>query len=287
MSALRIPAPAKLNLFLHITGQRSDGYHELETLFQFLDIADELYIETSNNGRITLTTMLDGVTNENNLIYRAAHLLMPYRKKTSDGARITLDKRIPMGGGLGGGSSDAASTLIALNHLWDCQLSRSELARIGLQLGADVPVFIHGQATLARGVGEQFSPAEPESLYYLVINPRVHINTADIFRHPDLPRATPALSDPLPAWQDCHNDCQSLVCSLYPSVAKAIKWLVNYAPTRMTGTGACVFGWFNDRAHAQRALAELSAELHGEFSGFVTQGVNESPAWQALHRSQT
>lgn len=283
MKSLRIEAPAKINLFLHITGRRDDGYHELETLFQFLDLSDQLFVELTDDNTITLTTMLEGVSNENNLIYRAARLLMPHRQSTTAGARLTLDKHIPLGGGLGGGSSDAASTLIALNHLWQCGLSRSELATMGLQLGADVPVFIHGQATLARGVGEQFFPATPEELFYLVINPRTHVSTANIFAHPDLPRSTPKLPTPLPPWQDCHNDCQALVCSHYPSVAKAIDWLVNYAPTRMTGTGACVFGWFTDRTQAQRALAELPTD----FSGFVAQGLNQSPAWQALHRSQT
>lgn len=277
-TSITISAPAKLNLFLHITGRRKDGYHELETLFQFLDLADALHVELSNDGHIHLLTGLEDVMTEDNLVFRAAQLLLPLRKQRQHGVKITLQKHIPMGGGLGGGSSDAASTLIALNHLWQLGISRDDLAQLGLQLGADVPVFIHGMATLARGVGERFSPSSPPQDWYLVINPGVHVSTASIFQHPDLSRNTPPIKEPLQHWQHYKNDCEPLVRSLYPQVAKAIDWLVEYAPTRMTGTGACVFGCFDNQAAAQKALAELP----DEFSGFVAQGLNTSPAWHGL-----
>lgn len=281
--SLTIVAPAKLNLFLHITGRRNDGYHNLETLFQFLSLEDELYIQCRDDGVVSLTAQIEGLALHDNLIYRAAQLLFPYRGNTQLGANITLKKRIPMGGGLGGGSSDAASTLIALNQLWDLNLKQDKLAELGLQLGADVPVFIHGRATLARGVGEMFSPAQPAENWYLVVNPGVHVSTAEVFSHPDLTRDTPPLTGPIQSWQTYHNDCEPLVASLYPPVAKALNWLLEYAPTRMTGTGACVFACFEDQASAQQALTELP----DEFSGFIAQGLNTSPAWQGLNASQT
>lgn len=281
-ASLTIQAPAKLNLFLHVTGRREDGYHELETLFQFLSVHDVLHIEPTHDGHIHLLTEVAGLAAEDNLVFRAAQLLLAKRKNPNDGARIMLQKHLPMGGGLGGGSSDAASTLIALNHLWGLGIARHELAELGLQLGADVPVFVHGQAALARGVGEQFSPAEPPEAWYLIIDPHVHVSTADIFAHPDLPRATSKINNPNTShcfnWKKYRNDCEELVRRLYPQVAKASDWLVEYAPTRMTGTGACVFGCFASQAEAQAALTELPAE----FSGFVAQGLNTSPAWQGL-----
>ena len=281
-NSITITAPAKLNLFLHVTGRRQDGHHELETLFQFLSVHDRLHVQHTRDGHIHLPTAIDGLAVEDNLVYRAAQLLLPLRKTMTDGATIMLEKHLPMGGGLGGGSSDAASTLIALNHLWDLRIPRQKLAQLGLQLGADVPVFVHGQATLARGVGEEFYPAAPTEAWYLIIDPGVHVSTADVFRHPALPRNTPKINDTKVtdylAWENCHNDCEELVREMYPPVAKAIDWLVEYAPTRMTGTGACVFGYFTNQAAAQAALSELPSE----FSGFVAQGLNTSPAWQGL-----
>lgn len=275
---LHIAAPAKLNLFLHITGRRADGYHELETLFQFLSIQDDLYFNLTQDGQVSLHSELDELAAEDNLVMRAAKALLPLRPHAGDGVAITLKKNIPMGGGLGGGSSDAASTLLALNKLWRLGLNSAALAAIGLTLGADVPVFVHGQATLARGVGEKFSPAHPPQSWYLIINPGVHVSTAQVFTHPDLPRNTAVINGPLRDWQLYRNDCQVLVSRLYPSVANAIDWLVEYAPTRMTGTGACVFASFDSEAAAQQVLAKLPEE----FSGFVAQGLNTSPAWQAL-----
>lgn len=278
MTDIQIAAPAKLNLFLHITGRRADGYHELETLFQFLSVQDVLTLNLTEDGNIQLSSNLQDVAVADNLIVRAASALQPYRQNSNDGVAITLDKKIPMGGGLGGGSSDAASTMLALNTLWDLRLSKDELAAIGLQLGADVPVFVHGESTLARGVGEKFTPAQPATSWYLVVNPGVHVSTAEIFTHPDLPRNTPVIKEPMANWQSYRNDCQTLVSRLYPPVANAIDWLIEYAPTRMTGTGACVFACFDDEVEARQVLAKLPKE----FSGFVAQGLNSSPAWQAL-----
>lgn len=275
---LHIAAPAKLNLFLHITGRRADGYHELETLFQFLSVQDDLYFSLTQDSQITLHSDIDELPSDDNLVMRAAKVLQPLRQNARDGVAIRLKKKIPIGGGLGGGSSDAASTLLALNKLWCLGLNSTELATIGLQLGADVPVFVHGQATLARGVGEKFSPAHPAQSWYLIVNPGVHVSTAQVFTHPDLPRNTTVINGPLRDWQLYRNDCQVLVSRLYPPVANAIDWLVEYAPTRMTGTGACVFASFDSEAAARQVLAKLPEE----FSGFVAQGLNTSPAWQAL-----
>ncbi len=273
-----LPAPAKLNLYLHITGRRPDGYHQLETLFQFLDYSDDITFELTHDGDIQLDQGTLDFPKEENLIYRAARLLAPYRNNSKQGVKLTLNKQLPAGGGLGGGSSDAATTLLGLNHLWRLQLSNDELAEIGLGLGADVPVFVHGKATFAQGVGEIFSPANPAENWYLIVQPNVHVSTAEIFTHPALPRNTPATKTALNEWQQGRNDCEKLVCSLYPQVASALQWLLKYAPSRMTGTGACVFGCFSSAVEAEQALQVLPTE----FRGFVAKGVNQSPLHQAL-----
>lgn len=190
------PSPAKLNLFLYITGQRADGYHTLQTLFQFLDYGDTIDIAPRSDGEIHLLTPVEGVAHEDNLIVRAARLLMKTASESNllakgSGADISIDKRLPMGGGLGGGSSNAATVLVALNHLWQCGLSVDELAALGLTLGADVPVFVRGHAAFAEGVGEILTPVEPEEKWYLVAHPGVSIPTPVIFNDPDLPRNTP------------------------------------------------------------------------------------------------
>ncbi|MCL4410604.1 MAG: 4-(cytidine 5'-diphospho)-2-C-methyl-D-erythritol kinase [Gammaproteobacteria bacterium] len=284
MKQLTLPAPAKLNLFLHITGRRDNGYHELETLFQFLTIADSLDFAINSSGEINVVSnTIEPIAMTDNLIYKAAVALLPYRQQHNLGVNITLTKRLPMGGGVGGGSSDAATTLLALNQLWDLQLSPTQLAKIGLRIGADVPVFVHGEATFARGVGEQFTPAKPAESWYLVVHPQVHVSTAEIFQHPELPRATPKLLEPTRhcsdlAWLALHNDCEKLVCSLNPQVASALEWLLKYAPSRLTGTGACVFAVFSTEQLAEQALRELPEQ----YRGFVAQGVNHSPAHMAL-----
>lgn len=267
------PAPAKLNLFLHINGRRTDGYHELQTLFQFIDYCDTLDFKVTDSSELILHSNMAGVVaDSDNLILRAAKSL---QQMTSfkGGAEIWLDKRLPMGGGLGGGSSDAATTLVALNTLWNTQLSTAELAKIGLKLGADIPVFIHGFAAFAEGIGERLQVVSPPEPWYLVIAPDAHVSTAEVFQDPLLPRNTPKLAIDTLMSQAWINDCQKLVVSKYPQVAKALGWLLEYAPSRMTGTGACVFGEFTQQQQALAALAKLPSDMQG----FVAKGMNISP----------
>ncbi|MGL4222358.1 MAG: 4-(cytidine 5'-diphospho)-2-C-methyl-D-erythritol kinase [Shewanella sp.] len=274
------PAPAKLNLFLHINGRRSDGYHELQTLFQFVDCCDQLEFRVTDTPELILHSTMSAVVADNdNLILRAAKSLQQ-ATGFNGGAEIWLDKRLPMGGGLGGGSSDAATTLVALNRLWNTQLSHDELAAIGLKLGADIPVFIHGFAAFAQGVGERLQAVNPAELWYLVIAPDAHVSTAAVFQDPLLPRNTPKLGIDTLLSQPWANDCQELVVSKYPQVAKALGWLLEYAPSRMTGTGACVFGEFSSQQQALAALAKLPSDMQG----FVAKGMNISPLIVRLNR---
>lgn len=274
------PAPAKLNLFLHINGRRSDGYHELQTLFQFVDCCDQLDFRVTDTPELILHSTMSAVVADNdNLILRAAKSLQQ-ATGFNGGAEIWLDKRLPMGGGLGGGSSDAATTLVALNRLWNTQLSHDELAAIGLKLGADIPVFIHGFAAFAQGVGERLQAVNPAELWYLVIAPDAHVSTAAVFQDPLLPRNTPKLGIDTLLSQPWANDCQELVVSKYPQVAKALGWLLEYAPSRMTGTGACVFGEFSSQQQALAALAKLPSDMQG----FVAKGMNISPLIVRLNR---
>ncbi|WP_415775861.1 4-(cytidine 5'-diphospho)-2-C-methyl-D-erythritol kinase [Shewanella oncorhynchi] len=267
------PAPAKLNLFLHVNGRRADGYHELQTLFQFINYCDMLDFKVTETAELILHSNISNVVaDSDNLILRAAKSLQQTTGFTG-GAEIWLDKRLPMGGGLGGGSSDAATTLVALNTLWNTQLSTEELAKIGLKLGADIPVFIHGFAAFAEGVGERLQAVNPSEPWYLIIAPDAHVSTAEVFQDPLLPRDTPKLAIDTLMNQPWANDCQKLVVSKYPQVAKALGWLLEYAPSRMTGTGACVFGEFTQKQQALAALAKLPSEMQG----FVAQGMNLSP----------
>lgn len=267
------PAPAKLNLFLHINGRRTDGYHELQTLFQFIDYCDMLDFKVTDSSELILHSNMAGVVaDSDNLILRAAKSLQQMTG-FKGGAEIWLDKRLPMGGGLGGGSSDAATTLVALNTLWNTQLSTEELAKIGLKLGADIPVFIHGFAAFAEGIGERLQVVSPPEPWYLVITPDAHVSTAEMFQDPLLPRDTPKLAIDTLMSQAWINDCQKLVVSKYPQVAKALGWLLEYAPSRMTGTGACVFGEFTQQQQALAALAKLPSDMQG----FVAKGMNISP----------
>ena len=279
----RWPSPAKLNLFLYITGQRADGYHELQTLFQFLDYGDTLTIVPRHDGQLRLLTPVDGVPNEENLIIRAARLLMKtaadsQRLPEGSGADISIDKRLPMGGGLGGGSSNAATVLVALNHLWQCGLSEDELATIGLTLGADVPVFVRGHAAFAEGVGEVLTPVEVAEKWYLVAHPGVSIPTPVIFRDPELPRNTPVRS--IETLLNCEfgNDCEVIARKRFREVDDVLSWLLEYAPSRLTGTGACVFAEFDTELAARQVLEQAPEWLQG----FVAKGVNLSPLKQAL-----
>lgn len=279
----RWPSPAKLNLFLYITGQRPDGYHTLQTLFQFLDYGDTLTIEPRTDGQLRLLTPVDGVPNEENLIIRAALLLMKtaaqsQRLPEGSGADISIDKRLPMGGGLGGGSSNAATILVALNHLWQCHLSEDELATIGLTLGADVPVFVRGHAAFAEGVGEVLTPVEVAEKWYLVAHPGVSIPTPVIFGDPELPRNTPVRS--IDTLLNCEfaNDCEVIARKRFREVDDVLSWLLEYAPSRLTGTGACVFAEFDTELAARQVLEQAPEWLQG----FVAKGVNLSPLKQAL-----
>lgn len=279
----RWPAPAKLNLFLYITGQRADGYHLLQTLFQFLDYGDTLTIEPRQDGELRLLTPVAGVPDEENLIVRAARLLMQAaadrgQLAAGSGADISIDKRLPMGGGLGGGSSNAATVLVALNHLWNCDFSDDELAALGLQLGADVPVFVRGHAAFAEGIGEVLTPVEPEEKWYLVAHPGVSIPTPVIFRDPELPRTTPVRSISTLLKCEFRNDCEVIARKRFREVDAALSWLLEYAPSRLTGTGACVFAEF-DTESAARQVQEQAPEW---LQSFVARGVNVSPLKLAL-----
>jgi 4-diphosphocytidyl-2-C-methyl-D-erythritol kinase len=278
MTSLTLLSPAKLNLFLHITGRRPDGYHNLQTLFQLLDYGDTLSFHTRIDGEITLAPELPGVTFEHNLIIKAARALEPY-KSAHAGIDIHLEKRLPMGGGIGGGSSNAATTLVALNHLWGCGLSKSQLQTIGLQLGADVPVFINAQTAWAEGVGEELQAIEMQPKWFLVIQPDCHVSTAEIFSHKDLTRDTSAIKVAAFLERGGQNDCEALVRKLYQQVDNALIWLQNFdRNARMTGTGACVFASF---ASAEEAL-NVQAQLPKYLPGFVAQGVNQSPLYKLL-----
>ncbi|NIF00735.1 4-(cytidine 5'-diphospho)-2-C-methyl-D-erythritol kinase [Pantoea sp. Acro-805] len=277
------PAPAKLNLFLYITGRRPDGYHNLQTLFQFLDFGDTLEITPDSSGKIRLLTPLPGVVDEENLIVRAAQALKQAAAARGTlpadaGAQIALEKRLPMGGGLGGGSSDAATVLVALNHLWQTQLSVDELAAIGVHLGADVPVFVRGHAAFAEGVGEKIQPAEPEEKWYLVAHPDVSIATPDIFKDADLTRNSPIRTLDELLQRPFHNDCEPVVRKRFREVDALLSWLLEYAPSRLTGTGSCVFAEFNTESDARQVL-ELAPKW---ICGFVARGLNISPLQRSL-----
>ena len=262
ITTLTCVAPAKLNLFLHITGRRADGYHLLQTLFRFIDFSDTLHFTVREDGEVRRVSALDGVPQEQDLCVRAARLLQQ-ECGCSLGVDIVLDKRIPMGGGLGGGSSDAATTLLALNRLWNLGLSRARLMQIGLSLGADVPVFVFGENAFAEGVGEQLQAYPLPDAWYVVLFPPVHVATAQVFARPELTRDTISLRIRdllLPA---SHNDLQSVVCALYPEVARHLAWLGQFGQARMTGSGAGVFAEFASAEQAQAVLNQLPPDMRG------------------------
>ncbi|HSH57204.1 MAG TPA: 4-(cytidine 5'-diphospho)-2-C-methyl-D-erythritol kinase, partial [Halomonas sp.] len=277
-----LPAPAKLNRMLHITGRRPDGYHELQTLFQFLDHGDTLQFALRLDGEIHLTPEVAGVPHEQNLIVRAARLLQE-RSGCTLGADIHLEKRLPMGGGLGGGSSDAATTLLGLAALWGLGLSLDSLAELGLSLGADVPVFVHGHAAWAEGVGERLTPVDLDTPWFVVVHPGIEVATPTLFQAPELTRHTPpitmarALQGGASSWR---NDCEATVRSLYPAVSTALEWLARRAPSMLTGTGACVFARLADEQEADRLLDEID----GRWQAFKARGLNRSPLHDVLDR---
>ncbi len=248
------PAPAKLNLFLHVTGRRADGYHLIQTAFRLLDWGDTLSFTLRIDGRIRRSTAIPGVTEEQDLTVRAARLLRE-RTASPHGADIAIDKRLPMGGGLGGGSSDAATTLIALNRLWRTRLDRQALADLGLTLGADVPFFLFGQDAFAEGIGERLRPLELEPAWYVIVDPGVQAPTHAIFAAEKLTRNSEPITIANFAPRTTRNDLQAVACGLYPEIAAAVDWLEQYAPARMTGSGACVFAQADNECIAARIVA--------------------------------
>ena len=268
------PAPAKLNLFLHVVGRRADGYHLLQTVFRFIDLADTLRFEPRADGRVALATPMPDVADEQNLVVRAALALQKLGAGgAAQGVSISLEKRIPQGGGLGGGSSDAATTLLALNHLWGCSLPRERLQEIGLALGADVPVFIHGRNCFAEGVGERFADVAVPEEWYLLTMPDVAVPTAEVFRSPLLKRDTPAVA---PAdWRPGagRNDLEPVACALFPAVARHLEELRRFGAARMTGSGACCFVAFATEAAARVALALLPDDMRA----LVVRGLSAHP----------
>ena len=269
---IQVPAPAKLNLFLHVTGRRPDGYHTLQTLFTFIDFGDLLDFLPAPEGVIKRIDPVENVPEQEDLCLKAARLLQ-LKSGTRAGVRIRLDKRIPVGGGLGGGSSDAATTLIALNRLWGVGWERSRLAALGLELGADVPVFIEGQSAFAEGVGECLTPCTIQERWYLVACPRIAVPTREIFAAPELTRnSIPVKMCDFSAGFG-RNDLQPVVMQRYPQVAKLLEWLGSWGDPRMTGSGSCCFVAFPGAAEAREALRRMPPE----YTGFVARGMNQHP----------
>lgn len=267
------PAPAKLNLFLHIVGRRADGYHLLQTIFRFIERADSLQFAPRDDGAIVLATPTPGVPPESDLTVRAARLLQD-ATCCRQGVTIRLAKTLPMGGGLGGGSSDAATVLLALNHLWQTGLPRRELETLGLALGADVPVFVHGRNTFAEGVGEAFTDVDLQPECYLVLHPAVNVPTAAIFGAPELKRDTPPMRPAEWRHGDGGNDLEAVACARFPAVAEHLAWLRQFAPRAlMTGSGACVFAGFPTRSEAEAVRSRLPAGM----TGWVADGLAAHP----------
>ncbi|GDX60564.1 MAG: 4-(cytidine 5'-diphospho)-2-C-methyl-D-erythritol kinase [Nitrosospira sp.] len=268
-------APAKLNLLLHVVGRRRDGYHLLQTVFRLIDFSDRLDFSLREDGVINLRTPTPGVPEEMDLCVRAAKLLQQ-KSNSSMGVEISLEKRIPMGGGLGGGSSDAATTLLALNYLWKLGWRRERLMELGLILGADIPVFIFGENAFAEGIGEKLSPITLPPAWYLVLTPPVQVPTIQVFSSKELTRNTIPIKIPPFSIKHGHNDLELVVCSQYPEVARHLEWLKqlnNATITAMTGSGACVFAEFATEFEAGAALARIPVDM----SGFVARGLDRHP----------
>ena len=277
MNELICPAPAKLNLFLHVVGRRADGYHLLQTVFRLLDYGDTLRLSLRADDQVRRTLDLPGVPASDDLCLRAAQLLQS-ETGCQLGVDIHLDKRLPMGGGLGGGSSDAASVLLGLNRLWGLRLTRQQLQQFGLRLGADVPVFVFGQSAFAEGIGEALQVVSLPPAWYVVLVPPVSVSTQAIFSHPGLTRDSKIIkmadfSEAENSEAGLRNDLQALVCREYPEVAKHIAWLSQYGKARMTGSGACVFAAFD----TEQAAHAVMAQLPGDMRGFMARGLDRHP----------
>ena len=271
------PAPAKLNLFLHVTGRRADGYHELQTLFQLIDLADTLCVSVRGDGEIDRPAGPPGVPPEADLVVRAARTLKA-ATGTALGASLRVRKRIPMGGGLGGGSSDAATALLVLNELWDCGLAVEELAALGLPLGADVPVFVQGFSAWGEGVGERLTPVTLPETWYVIVHPGVAVSTASVFQSPELTRNSPLITIRAFFESGGRNDCEPVVRAQAPEVADALDWLAREAPARLTGAGSCVFAACASAVAAER----LAARVPDRWRSYVARGLNRSPLHERL-----
>ena len=267
-------APAKLNLSLLVTGRRADGYHLLQTVFRFIDFADQIHLTVRHDGRIERTTALAGVAADDDLTVRAARLLQQAAGATL-GVDIAVDKQLPLGGGLGGGSSDAATVLMALNRLWHLDWPPQRLQALGLSLGADVPVFIFGESALATGVGEELTPLALPPAWYVVLIPPVGVATSNIFQDQDLIRDSIPLTIPPFSFVAARNDLEAVVCRHYPEVARHLAWLKKHGLARMTGSGACVFAEFGSEAEARAVLAGLPQMMRG----IVARGLDRHPLW--------
>jgi 4-diphosphocytidyl-2-C-methyl-D-erythritol kinase len=277
MSGAAWPAPAKLNLFLHVTGRRADGYHELQTVFQIIDLADALLFEPRADGVIRRVEGPAEVRAAEDLCVAAARQLQE-AGRVAAGVDIRLEKRIPIQGGLGGGSSDAATTLVALNEIWGLRLPVEAVAEIGLAVGADVPVFVHGRSAWAEGIGERLTPLELPENHFAIVFPGVGIATADVFQAPELTRKTPKTTIRGFLKAGGHNDCEPVVTGRSPEVRRALAWLAEKGEARLTGTGSAVFAAFADRGAAETALAGLPSG----WRGFVARGLERSPLQERL-----
>ncbi len=271
------PAPAKINLFVHVLGRRDDGYHEIQTLFQFLDVGDRLYFRHRSDGRIRRTGGAAGIAETEDLVVTAAHRLRE-QAGIEAGVEIQLDKQLPVGGGLGGGSSDAATTLHALNHLWDLNLDMDALCALGAELGSDVPVFVRGQAAWAEGRGEQLTPVDPPEACYVVVQPPCSVSTAAIYGDEDLRRDSEPIDLSTFLADGARNDFQPVVSVRHELVGEALRWLACFGEARVTGTGACVFVRVSDQHEGQRVIERLPED----WKGFVARGLNRSPLLDRL-----
>ena len=274
--AQRYPAPAKLNLMLRVVGRREDGYHLLQTLFRLIDYGDDIGLAVREDGAIRRVCEIPGVAEDDDLTVRAARLLKQ-ATGTRLGADIDVEKRLPLGAGLGGGSSDAATALVALNRLWGTGLSRNELQALGLTLGADVPVFIYGQSALGEGVGEVLTPVAVPPAWYVVLTPPVSVSTAAVFSHRDLKRDSKVVKiqgfSAAEVIRDPANDLQPLVCRLYPEVSRHLTWLAQFGPALMTGSGAAVFASFETEGAARDVILQLPPDM----TGFAARGLDRHP----------
>ena len=277
MISISLPSPAKLNLFLHILDRREDGYHNLQTLFQLLDYGDQLSFSINKQPEINVISDLKDVKPQDNLVFKAARALQE-ATNCSWGCEIQLAKKIPMGAGLGGGSSNAATTLVGLNSLWQCNLSHDQLAEIGSDLGADIPVFVKGLSAFAEGIGDKLTPISLNPIWYLVVTPKIKVSTEQIFCHSELTRNAPAIKIRALSEELYRNDCQSVVETLYPEVKQVSDWLKRYGNPLMTGTGASVYCRFDSQQEAKKAQQTVP----NSWSSFVAKGINQSPLHKQL-----